>query len=127
MQQLHNPIKSLKRPAKPATYPNKPAPAAQPCEWFVGRKLRLSSLPKVFIEQVVISTSMIRARLITRLAQPSIRCSTTMPARKPPPAPLVVILGSTGTGKSEVSELSGDLCSSHCSSRLYDHSMASYS
>lgn len=45
---------------------------------------------------------MIRARLISRLLYRPVQCFNTMSAREPPSAPLLVILGSTGTGKSEV-------------------------
>ncbi|KAK2602582.1 hypothetical protein N8I77_009100 [Diaporthe amygdali] len=45
---------------------------------------------------------MLRARLISRLLSRPVQCFNTMSAREPPSAPLLVILGSTGTGKSEL-------------------------
>lgn len=49
-------------------------------------------------------------RLIPRLLYRHLQCYTTMSARPPPTAPLLVILGSTGTGKSEVKSTHYSAC-----------------
>lgn len=53
---------------------------------------------------------MLNARLICRLFSRRVQCFATMSACEPPSAPLLIILGSTGTGKSEVSETRSLCC-----------------